>query len=375
MQTQKQQSAQNGRDVALDQVDIINKITNILHRNTDGVIKEITNVLLLRNKELEEQLEEMQRRNKELENQVENNKKEAQKNIERLTREASKYQSALGRATNVRLGNDDLNNSCQLREDIKTLKKNLEKFTVVKPAKDFDIIKDRAYLLLKKYKCTNFIDDGHYKSLLQAAMQRFILETSIKYIAGFFSSTEHSTLETQIDQNTKILLNVIDDFAKFRKGNDDITPTLSIKLRQQIYSVLGNRGFNPIASPEGTTEHPFISHLQQKLVLAANQFRIVKDLTKNKSFNDIAIKLARDVIKIFFFRLKVQEQIADPPVWFECNTRVNPDLMEGAFDSDHYQDDVVQICAFPLIGIDLNNDEKRKILSQANVYITRRMNN
>ncbi|CAG8732102.1 17532_t:CDS:1, partial [Cetraspora pellucida] len=67
---------------------------------------------------------------------------------------------------------NDFNNSSQLREDISALKKNLETFSVVKPAKDFDIDRDQADRLLKEYKCTYFVDDGHYKSLLQATLQR-----------------------------------------------------------------------------------------------------------------------------------------------------------------------------------------------------------
>ncbi|CAG8544608.1 9439_t:CDS:1 [Gigaspora margarita] len=328
--------------------------------------QEIINMLLFKNKELENQLEGIQHRNKELEKQVESSKM----TIKRLTLEASK----LGKAISVGLGDNDLNNVCQLKEDIKILKENLENFSIIRPAKDFGIIKNRADNLLKQYKCTIFINDEHYISLLQAAIQRYILESAIKYIEDCFSNPEHlvySELEAQIVRNTDTLLNVMGVFAKSREGSDDVTPTLPIKLRQLIYSVLDNRGFNPIVSPEGTIEHPFISRIQEVLIHMANMFRIVIEPTKMKSFDDTAIKLARDIIKIFFFRLKVQEQMAGPPVWFEYNDRVNPDLMEGAFDPGHCQDVVVQICTFPLICINLENDEKRKILSKANVHIKR----
>ncbi|CAG8530104.1 7178_t:CDS:2 [Gigaspora margarita] len=302
---QPQRSTKNRVSDALDKDNIINKITNTLHRHIDGIIKkEINDVLLhrrnatskqgtqtskntyvLKNKELEQQLEEMQCRYKELELQVKSNKMEAQKTIECLSHEASKYQSALGR--------------------------NLENFTAVKSAKDFGN-KKRAQELLKKYKCTKFIDEGHYKSLLQAAMQRLILEATIKYIEGCFSNPNHfsySQFETQIVRNTDTLLNVMGDFAKSRESSDDVTPTLPINLDNKF--LLSPRKINSHDGP--------ISNC--------------------------------------------------PPVWFEYNDRVNPDLMEGAFDPDHYQDEVVQICTFPLICIDLKNEEKRKILSQANLLI------
>ncbi|CAG8473461.1 25250_t:CDS:1 [Racocetra persica] len=413
MQTQNSlPSAQREKAHTCDNDAIINKIMGILHKNTDNTIKEITSVLPLRNKEqtdemqrknkefkeqtdemrrknkelekqvnemqsknqeLKKQIKEIQSKNEELENQIEKNKLEAQKTIDRLTREASKYQAELGRTMNV-LSND-FNNSCQLREDIETLKKTLEKFSLVKPAKDFDINREEVIGLLKMYKCTNFVDDVHYKSLLQAVLQRFILESMVEYIDQYFSKTNRSELEQKIVENTKTLLNNMDSFAKSRKGNDNITQNLPVRFRQQIYSVLSSRGFTSIVSPRGTTEHPFISDLQKKLIITMNKFRIVKDPNKEKIFIDMAAKLSRDVIRIFFFDLKAQEQIADSPIWFECNTRVNPDFMEGAFDPDNCQDEVVQICAFPLIGIDLNNEKKRKILSKANVLIARRKTN
>ncbi|CAG8519146.1 8873_t:CDS:2 [Cetraspora pellucida] len=399
MQTQKLlPSAQKEKTYTFDN-EIINKIMNILHENANNTIKEITNLLPPRNTELEEKTDEMRRKNKELEEIRRKNKEleetrrknkeleetrrknkeleeqidemqQAQKTIERLTREASRYQAELGRTINVRLSND-FNNSSQLREDIKALKKNLETFSVVKPAKDFHINKDKANRLLKLYKCTNIVDDGHYKSLLQATLQRFILESMIKEIDRYFSSADCSDFENKIVKNTEPLLNYMDGFVKSRIENDNITQKLPIMLRQQIYSLLGNRGFTSIVSSKGIIEHPFISYLQEKLIKTMNQFRIVRDSSKQKIFNDMATKLSRDIIRIFFFGLKAQEQVADLPVWFECDNRVNPDLMEGAFDPDDCQDEFVQICAFPLIGIDLKNDEKRKILSQANVLITR----
>ncbi|CAG8587258.1 5837_t:CDS:1, partial [Racocetra fulgida] len=381
MQTQNSlPSAQREKAHICDNDDLINKIMGILHRNTDNTIKEITTVLPLRNKEqtdemqrknkefeeqayemrrknkvlekqinemqsknqkLQKQINEMQNKNKELENQLEKYKREALKTIERLTREASKYQAELGRTMNVRLSND-FNNSCQLREDIKTLKKNLETFSVVKPIKEFHIIRDNADRLLKLYNCTKPVDDGHYKLLLHAALQKFILKSTINHINQYFSRLNHSELEQKIGENTKTLLNNMDSFAKSRKGNDNITQNLPVRFRQQIYNVLSNSGFTSIVSPKGTAKHPFISELQELLIATMSDFRIVKDPNKEKIFKDMAAKLSLDIIRIFFFDLKAQEQIADPPAWFDCNARVNPDLMEGAFDPDNCQDEVVQ---------------------------------
>ncbi|CAG8448561.1 8745_t:CDS:2 [Gigaspora rosea] len=225
------------------------------------------------------------------------------KTIEELKNEASRHQSALGKATNFRLSDDDRNNSVQLREDITCLQKTIKDFCIVKPG--IEINETEAKKLLQQYGC-----------------------------------------------------------------DDDVTKALPVKLRQQIYAVLGNRGFSKVLSEDTIAEHPLINDIQQQLIQMMNRFRTINDPGKAIKLNDMIANIIRDVIRIFFFRLKVQEPEADPPHWFEHNDQVNPDLMEGTFDQDADCQDVVKICSFPLIGIDLGDEKKRKTLFPAIVQTT-----
>ncbi|CAG8574181.1 40795_t:CDS:2 [Gigaspora margarita] len=237
--------------------------------------------------------------------------------IEDLKNEASRHQSALGKATNFRLSDDDRNNSVQLREDITYLQKTIKDFCIVKPG--IEINETEAKKLLQQYGSNNLI-------------------TKMKH------------------------------FANFREGDDDVTKAFPVKLRQQIYAVLGNRGFSKVLSEDTIVEHPLINDIQQQLIQMMNRFRTVNDPGKAIKLNNMVANIVRDVIKIFFFRLKVQEPVADPPRWFEHNDQVNPDLMEGTFDQDADCQDVVKICSFPLIGIDLDDEKKRKTLIPAIVH-------
>ncbi|CAG8544048.1 29917_t:CDS:2, partial [Racocetra persica] len=350
------------------------EITN-LHETLKAKDNEIgakNNEIEAKNNEIEAKNNEIEAKNNEIE--AKNNEIEAKNNeisglrrdIEDLKNEASRHQSALGRATNFRLSDDDRNNSVQLREDITSLQQTLKDFCIVKP--NININKKEATNLLRRYGCTKFIDDEHFKSLLKAALQRFVLETILDSTSKYFEerlpdeNTEERSLETRIVFETKNLLDKMKHFAKFREGDDDVTRALPIKLRQQIYAVLGNRGFSKVISKD-TVEHPFINETQEQLIRKINSIRTINDPNKITKLNNMAANIVRDVIRIFFFRLKVQEPEADSPHWFEYNDQVDPELMQGTFEHDCQ--DVVQICSFPLIGIDLKDEKKRKIFIPA----------
>ncbi|RIB25664.1 hypothetical protein C2G38_432817 [Gigaspora rosea] len=297
------------------------------------------------------------------------------KTIEELKNEASRHQSALGKATNFRLSDDDRNNSVQLREDITCLQKTIKDFCIVKPG--IEINETEAKKLLQQYGCTNFTDEENFKSLLKAALQRFVLETILNLTQEYFQLTNNENenineklLETGIVFEVNSLITKMKHFANFREGDDDVTKALPVKLRQQIYAVLGNRGFSKVLSEDTIAEHPLINDIQQQLIQMMNRFRTINDPGKAIKLNDMIANIIRDVIRIFFFRLKVQEPEADPPHWFEHNDQVNPDLMEGTFDQDADCQDVVKICSFPLIGIDLGDEKKRKTLFPAIVQTT-----
>ncbi|CAG8544704.1 19684_t:CDS:2, partial [Racocetra fulgida] len=299
-------------------------------------ISDLRETIKAKDKEIEAKNKEIEAKNHEISG--------LRKDIEDLKDEASRHQSALGRATNFRLSDDDCNNSVQLREDITSLQQTLKDFCIVKP--NININKKEAMNLLQRYGCTESIDGEHFKSLLKAALQRFVLETILDSTSKYFEkrlpetnnenteeNTEERSLETRIVFETKNLLDKMKHFAKFREGDDDVTRALPIKLRQQIYAVLGNRGFSKVISKD-TVEHPFINETQEQLIKKINSIRTINDPNKITKLNSMAANIVRDVIRIFFFRLKVQEPEADSPHWFEYNDPVDPELMQGTFEHD-----------------------------------------
>ena len=84
-----------------------------------------------------------------------------------------------------------------------------------------------------------------------------------------------------------------------------------------------------------------------------------------KNINEIV----RQVVNVFFFRLKVQESIAEWK-WFSNNNEINTLMMEGSYDKGD-EDLRVDVCAFPLIGFNLSstdeNDKKEKVMFPAQI--------
>ncbi|KAF0553895.1 hypothetical protein F8M41_019739 [Gigaspora margarita] len=323
-----------------------------------------------REQELEDQVNELKKKNIEMQLKID----ELECQVKRSTSEAARYQSTLGKA----IKDNDLTNFDQLRRDIDALKQNLQKFCMVKPADDFEINFNAAIKLLEeRYECikihrgengnatkiNNVSDNEHLKTLIQAALQRFIIESvirQVKYLEYLGS------LEINVINQTDDLLRVLKILINSREGNDDISRIMPIRLRQQIYSILDNRGFNPVKIKNTTTEHPFINTVQNEIMKVINDIRTVKNEDKLKSLNDMAADLIRDIIKIFFFRLKVQEQVATLQ-WFKFNNPVDLSSMDGSFGYDDCQNMVVQICAFPFITVTVK--DKKHAVARANVHV------
>lgn len=161
-------------------------------------------------------------------------------------------------------------------------------------------------------------------------------------------------------------MELIQRFSKEREGNDEVTQALPTKLRQQIYYVLGNRGF---ANIPGGNENQFIKNLENNLRILMEGIRTVEDPRKENRYNKMAPDIIRDILRIFFFRLKVEEPMADELKWFSHKAPVDPDSMEGIFDNDIYQNFEVKLCYFPAIGYNLDNVEKQKIFIKSKVCV------
>ena len=75
-----------------------------------------------------------------------------------------------------------------------------------------------------------------------------------------------------------------ESFSRIRTGTDKVSEAVPIKVRQQVYSVLGNRGFSK--TNEDSKEHSFIAKLRDDILQLMDRYRKFKDIKKleaNKS--------------------------------------------------------------------------------------------
>ncbi|CAG8474818.1 3604_t:CDS:2 [Gigaspora margarita] len=271
-----------------------------------------------------------------------------------LKKEVTKYQSALGDATSFHLGYQDSDNAGQLSKDILVLHNNLDKFCGLK--KVAEINESEVNELLNKYSCSIPGSINKNKNLISGLLERYIIETIIKKSKEYFKFQEYDkdieqgdpNLEMKVINTTEQLLRFTKSISEYRSGTDVVSKAITTKLRQQIYGVLGNRGFSNI----GDKEHPLIVKLRSEITDLMNRYRTITNQEKLLENDALINTIIRQVINIFLFRLKVQEPIAD---WkfFESKTNINTIMMEASWDCDSLEEIYVGVCAFPVIGSNL----------------------
>ncbi|EXX70480.1 uncharacterized protein OCT59_009848 [Rhizophagus irregularis] len=289
-----------------------------------------------------------------------------QRNV-KLKDEASKYQSALGESMNVHLSNDDQNHSVQLKKDILELQRNLETYvTSLKPKIDINL--KEVGILIKQYSCEKeIIPENLDRPFIKGVLQRKVLHQIFEFLGNYKKYREEEfSLESDIDSKARELLSLIKKFSETRVGTDEVSKVAAIKIRQQIYEILGNRGFSDIISSQGTHIHNFIYYSSQTLNEIMNQYRRINDVERKNEVEQLAPTLIRDVLKIFWFRLMVQEPVPDIK-FFENNIKINPNLMTGRWEDDDLDEICVNLCYFPLIGRDLDSDSDYKVITHAKV--------
>jgi hypothetical protein len=292
---------------------------------------------------------------------------ELEKENAKLKEEASRYQSALGVATNVRLSDDDQNNSVKLKNDILKLQNALENYvTHLKPNMDLDI--QEIQLLAQKYRCSNKITvENPNKPFIKTLLQRRVLDLLFEnsHILSKYRG-QNVALELDIESKTKELLKLIEEFSKTRVGTDEVINAAAIKIRQQVYGILGNRGFNDMIGLDGNIyAHNLISYASKNLNRMMNRYRNIKDVDRKEQVEAIAPKLIQDYYKLFWFRVNVQEPITETLLF--GNDKIDPEMMKGLWDEKEIDQLYVDICYFPLVGRNLNSSNK-KIYTPAKVF-------
>ncbi|GBC08041.1 hypothetical protein RclHR1_07890008 [Rhizophagus clarus] len=319
-------------------------------------------------KKLEKRLEEQINLNNEKDNEIRELKR---KNIE-LIDEASKYQSALGTATNLQLSDSDTNNPVALKSDILKLQDFLEDYiTTCKGNVGINIF--GVQKLLKKYG-SNTIVTIDEKPLIKAVLQRHVIQQIFTYGEEYFDFNNMKNhekygygTETHLYNRTYELIRLAKAIAENRDGVDDITKVLPIKLRQEVFAALGNRGFNKIIDNKEAFPHEFISYYQTDLNEEIAKYRTLKDPEKKREVEDMAGEIIKKVVTLFWFRIKVQEPIVIYR-WFKCNDNIQPSYMEGTWEDTEIDNIAVDICYFPLIAQKFDDKSKRQVYTPARIF-------
>ncbi|CAG8552052.1 1714_t:CDS:1 [Paraglomus occultum] len=297
---------------------------------------------------------------------------ELQRRNNMLEEEATGHQAALGDTTNVSWGDIGKIYSIQLGKDIVNLQNSLEEFIRLK-----DIDQQAASMLLQKYDCRL----EPTKLIVSAALQRYIIEKVLRYIKNYFNksiedlngkSNNDLELYTKADLNyflealilnsTLSLESYIKEFAETRKGEDELTRMAGVKICQQVYAVLGNRGF-------AVNDHTFLVSIVNSVLNDLDKCRQIKDESKMKDIEDLAQSVVLEIIRIFYFRFRTQVPVVEYK-FYESGDKFDSATMECAQDDDGEGDKpVVEICSFPLVGVNISDKKKRQIFNKAKVQL------
>ncbi|CAG8440667.1 uncharacterized protein OCT59_009851 [Rhizophagus irregularis] len=361
---------------------IIQEKDRIIQEN-DIIIQEKDKTIQEKSKTIQRKNKTIQAKNNEIQKIGEETETLKQKTIE-LENEVSKYQYALGTATDIRLLEQDINNfkkeasaidsnndnnQINLKKDILSLQDSLKDYTIVKGK--IDINTPRIQNLLKKYESNKIITEkDQNKLLVKAVLQRHVIEQICEYAKEYFDNPDKYQkypcgMETHLFNKTKEIVELTRNFEKRRAGIDESTKVLPIKLRQQICAALGNRGFNDmIDNKKKTFTHDFVSRYQNILNNEISYYRRINDSEKKKEIEDMAGDIIKRAVALFWFRLKVQEPVVEY-IWPKSDDIIDPSYMEGKWEDDEIDNLVVDICYFPLIAQEFSNESKRQIYTKA----------
>ncbi|PKK64404.1 hypothetical protein RhiirC2_756756 [Rhizophagus irregularis] len=332
-------------------------IDSVNHEN-DNVIHENGGVIQENDTKIQEFAREIQEKDKKI--------KDLELDNIKLRDEAAKYQCALGAATNFRLPDNDKNNSVIFADDIISLQNSLEEYiTKCKGGIITEIDIPGVQNLLKKYGSPTIITIDPKTIIIKAVLKRHVIEKVFEYANGYFNNPNARDIEVIMFRKCRDMVNLAMDFAEQRDGVDETTKSFPIKLRQQLFATLGNRGFNNVINRNNQKFlHDFIRKNQYNLNKEINKYRKLNPEKKKeiKEIEDMAGDIIRKVVTLFWFRLRVQEPVADK-FWFKNNEMIDPNTMEGKWEDNDIDNIVVDICYFPLIA----NNLTRQIYTPAKV--------
>ncbi|CAB5126785.1 unnamed protein product [Rhizophagus irregularis] len=290
-----------------------------------------------------------------------------------LNDENAELQNYIGKATTFSLSDDDRDHSVQFVKDIKNIQMMIENYVgILRPKVEINV--EEINKLLRTYGCKARVKskDSRYDTLLmKGALQRYVFELILE------KTKNYTGIECRIFKSTNQIFDSLTQYLKECDGVSKVMKAYPIKMRQQIFGFLGSLGF----ADKDDKEHPFILFLTNELNDSINKLRTIEGQHKSKKHNDMAANLIREVIRMVYFRFRVQEPCADF-FWVPYNEKINPDLMEGRWDDDiDEQEDIeepaeeqvivddkfVELCTFPLINASSNIKDQKTYYTRAKV--------
>ncbi|CAG8461050.1 7188_t:CDS:2 [Paraglomus occultum] len=350
---------------------------------------------------LNNELEEMQQKYKDAEARA----AELQKKNDLLKEESIKYQEAVGDTTKefsagpsrndpltelemeirdlriqkaeldtqLRETRDNFNlesQHLQLEKDVVKLQNNLYDFTQVK-GRHVAFNEQGISALLKSYGCQL---DPTSKLIVSSALQRYTIEKVVKRtkihfdtcigdLGNRYTKTDlNYFLEGLILNTAASLKQYIKDFVEMRKGEDELTRMAGVKISQHVYTVLRNHGF-------AQADHPVLVNEVTLVLSELEKCRQIKDESKRKYIEELAPSIVLEIIRLFCFRFQTQIPAVEYH-FFESGAKFDSVTMECSLVEDgEGENQIVEICSFPLIGVNILDEQKRQIFSKAQVQL------
>ncbi|CAG8505021.1 9397_t:CDS:2 [Funneliformis mosseae] len=258
---------------------------------------------------LDEVINELTENNKTLKDDI----KDLKEKNKTLNDENGEWQNVIGKATTFSLSDDDENHTVQLVKDITTLQSMIENY--VGTLRKVDVDFGEVNRLLRCHGCKVEVKSTQENDLplVKAVLQCYVLDELIDNANSLFKKND--CLETKIYNQTKSILDLLNQCLRSRDETNEITNAFPIKLRQQIFGFLGNLGF--------ADTNDRIHDVTDRLNDSINKIRMFKSPQKKTLHNDMATNLVREFIRICYFRLRVQEPI--PSTNVDANNLKNND--------------------------------------------------
>jgi hypothetical protein len=220
--------------------------------------------------------------------------------------------------------------------------------------------------LLHKYGCKAQVSSLEENELLlvKGVLQRHVLYEIFDYADDCLNQKKVDYYEGEIWEKTDSLLVLLEKLSTTYDATNDIIKAYPIKIYQQISEFLGSLAFGNIQNEE----HKFIRFATIGLNNSINDLRNITNQQKKQLHDDMAANLIREVIRIFCYRLEVQ-QPAPETYWFEYDDKIDPNLVAERYDENEDNedlDDFVELCYFPLIASNYKS-ENQKIYARAKI--------